>query len=240
MKNKKDIMKKVVLFLKTEKNGFCKITHKKGWLEFLEDGDLVFTPRELHTTLRIIISMDDNQPRGKKLFRLRKKSRFTLRENKEPYRPEEALERFVIYSNESNFYNQIPIGGGKESIDIGIGEDSSKFIFVELKSWNNSNSPLYAIVESLKNLTEYRIIHEKNIKPIPLYKDIELCILAPIAYYQRYGLVDDSGTVKKNEFSHIQSLLNSMEAEFNSKICVMSLDMTYDYFKNICSDIYDK
>ena len=226
--------------MKTEKNGFCKITHKKGWLEFLEDGDLVFTPIELHTTLRTIISMDDKQPRGKKLFHLRRKGGFTLKENKEPYRPEEALERFLVYSNESNFYNQIPIGGGKESIDIGIDENNSNFMFVELKPWSSNNSPLYAIVESLKNLTEYRIIHEKKIKTIALYKDIALCILAPIAYYQKYGLVDYSGNVRKIEISYFQALLNSIEVEFNSKICVMSLDIAYDYFKIICSDIYDK
>jgi len=226
--------------LKTEKNGFCKITHKKGWLEFLEDGDLVFTPQELHAVLRTIISINDNRPRGEKLFHLRRKGGFTLKENKEPYRPEEALERFIVYSNESTFYNQVPIGGGKESIDIGIAENSSKFVFVEMKPWNSNNSPLYAIVESLKNLTEYRIIHQKNIKEIPLFKDIELCILAPTAYYQKYGLVDDSGSLKKNRILHFQSLLNSMGTEFKSKICVMSIDIAYDYFKNMCSDIYDK
>lgn len=75
--------------------------------------------------------------------------------DKIPYRTEEALERLIVVSNGDNFYNQIPIGGGKESIDIGVKESESEFTFIELKPWGNQNSPLYALVESLKNLLEY-------------------------------------------------------------------------------------
>ena len=101
---------------------------------------------------------------------------FTIKKDKKPYRAEEALERFIIISNADNIYNQIPVGGGKESIDIGIKESDSKFKFVELKSWRSNNSPIYAIVESLKNLIEYRIIIEREIKPIQ--KLIKLCLIS--------------------------------------------------------------
>ena len=36
-----------------------------------------------------------------------------------------------------------PIGGGKESIDIGIKASDSKYVFVELKPWKTNNSPIY-------------------------------------------------------------------------------------------------
>ena len=163
----KNILKEVIEHLHTRRTEYCRLKHKRGWLEYLDDGDLVFSPIELHETLRQIIDKKGKRPGGDKLFSLHRKTSFTVKEDKAPYRPEEALERFIIVSNSDNFYNQIPIGGRKESIDIGIKEDDSRFIFVELKPWRSSNSPLYAVVESLKNLIEYRIIHERKIKNIP-------------------------------------------------------------------------
>ncbi len=148
----KDILREVISRLHSHKNGYCRITHKQGWLGYLQDGDLVFTLQELHQTLRKVIDSDQMRPKGNKLFCLRRKYNFTIKADKAPYRTEEALERFIAVSNADNFYNQIPIGGGKESIDIGIKENDSKFTFVELKPWSSTNPPFYAVIESLKNL----------------------------------------------------------------------------------------
>ena len=147
----KGILKEVISHLQSNKAKYCRITHKRGWLEYLKDGDLVFTAQELHQTLRKVIDSDQMRPKGNKLFCLRRKYNFTIKADKAPYRTEEALERFIVVSNAENFYNQIPIGGGKESIDIGIKENDSKFTFVELKPWSSANPPLYALVENLKN-----------------------------------------------------------------------------------------
>ena len=143
-------------------------------------------------------------------------------------------------SNPSNFYNQVPIGGGKESIDIGIKEDDSKFIFVELKPWQSSNSPLYAIVESLKNLIEYRIIHERKIKNIPRYKEVELYVLAPEEYYQSYSLIDEQETYLKDKLSILKGTLDSISSEFQSSIFLMALQQDLDSFLTACKKLYER
>lgn len=224
--------------MNSQQGGFCRINHKRDFLEYLEDGDLIFKPRELHDILRNVIVRDNMKPRGKKLFSLRSKYCFTLTEDKEPYRPEEALERFIIVSNPGDFFNQVPIGGGKESIDIGIKENDSKFIFVELKPWLSTNSPIYAIVESLKNLIEYKIIRKCKIKVIPEY-DVSLMILAPESYYQSYGLIDSIGNPLKDKTRILEKSLNEISSEFGTKISFMMLPIEKEYFLNKCKEIYD-
>jgi len=235
----KDILEKVILRLKSEKGGYCRIKHKRGWLEYLEDADLIFEPYELHRTLRQIIDRDGKRPKGGKLFHLRRKVKFTAKEDKTPYRPEEALERFIIVSNPDNFYNQIPIGGGKESIDIGIQENDSTFVFVELKPWESADSPLYALIESLKNLIEYRIIHERNIKVIPKYDHLELLILAPQAYYQEYRLIDNQGVVQADKIAIFKETLNAISIEFKTAISFMALQINKQDFFRVCRNIYE-
>lgn len=236
----KDILNEVIAHLHTKRTNYCRLKHKRGWLEYLDDGDLVFSPIELQETLRQIIDKKGKRPRGERLFSLRRKTSFTIKRDKTPYRPEEALERFIVVSNPSNFYNQVPIGGGKESIDIGIKEDDSKFIFVELKPWRSSNSPLYAIVESLKNLIEYRIIHEREIKNIPRYKGVDLYVLAPEEYYQSYRLIDEQGTYLKDKLSILKGTLNSISSEFQASISLMALQQDIESFLTVCKKLFEK
>jgi len=184
----KNILQKAISSLNVKKGKYRLIPHKEGWLKFLEDGDLVFKPSELRQIIEKVIN--EFPPGGNKLLYLRNRCNFTVTAEYKAYRPEEALERFITISNSGKFYNQVPIGGKKESIDIGIEESESRFVFVELKPWSSTNSPLYAIVESLKNLILYRIIHRNNIthdKNCKHYKHIDLIILAPSFYYQDYG-----------------------------------------------------
>jgi hypothetical protein len=173
----KEILNKVMNSLVSDNNSYCRVRHKRGWLEYLASGDLGFNEEELHCVFRQVI--DSDRPGGEKLFHLRKSLNFTIMPDKRPYRTEEALERFIVVSNTGDFYNQIPIGGGKESIDIGIVDSDSKFTFVELKPWESQNSPMYALVESLKNLIEYRTILEKRLADIPYFREIDLIVLAP-------------------------------------------------------------
>jgi len=231
----KNILNEVISKLNSEKDGYCRITHKKGWLGFLEDGDMIFKPHGLRKILKETIKREGMEPRGTKLFFLKKRGNFTVTSNKKPYRTEEALERFITASNPDNFFNQIPIGGGKESIDIGIRENESKFIFVELKPWSSTNSPLYAIVESLKNLIEYRIIHEERIKEIEQYREVDLLVLAPWSYYRSYGLID----IPEDKISLVKKALNDLSSEFNTNISLMELPLEKKEFFDICRRICD-
>ena len=235
----KGILKEVISHLQSNKAKYCRITHKRGWLEYLKDGDLVFTAQELHQTLRKVIDSDQMRPKGNKLFCLRRKYNFTIKADKAPYRTEEALERFIAISNAENFYNQIPIGGGKESIDIGIKENDSKFTFIELKPWSSTNSPLYALVESLKNFIEYRIILKRKIKNIPRFKELNLIILAPKDYYQDYNLIDDNGLYRKDMIRVLEKTLKGIGSEFQTNITFMVLEIKKDDFFDACKKIYD-
>lgn len=235
------IVEIIISSLKSKKGPFCRIKHKRGWLGYLKDGDTVFTPQDLKDT--IIQVINDNSPKGEKLFDLngcREENhfRFTILKKMKPYRIEEALERFIIVSNEDNFYNQIPIGGRRESIDIGIRESRSKFIFVELKPWRSDNSPMYALIECLKNLIEYRTIIEKKIKDIERFEEIELMVLAPVVYYQTYRLIKEDGKIWEDNLSVLKETLIKMGKEFQVVISFMILDIDLDSFLEKCRKIY--
>jgi len=229
----KDIIHQIISSLNSPKNGYCRITHKRGWLDFLKDGDLLFTPKELHQKLWEVIDSDGNRPRGERLFWLRKTLSFTMMPDKRAYRTEEALERFIVASNGDGFYNQIPIGGGKESIDIGIRESESKFVFVELKSWDSQNSPLYAIIEILKNLVEYRVIIKQNLEEVPQWNEVELVILAPLQYYQNWKLKDVSNRAV------LMKTVTELCHQFQTRISFMALDIEEDTFTVACRRIYE-
>lgn len=235
----KDILKEVISSLQSDKAKYCRITHKRGWLEYLKDGDLVFTLQELHQALRDVIDSEEMRPKGNKVFCLRRKYNFTIKADKAPYRTEEALERFIAVSNADNFYNQIPIGGGKESIDIGIKENDSKFTFVELKPWSSTNPPFYAVIESLKNLIEYKVIHERKIKDIPQFKELDLMILAPKTYYQTYNLIDNKGLYRVDMIRALEKTLKELSSEFQTNVSFMVLEIEKNTFFNICRKMYD-
>jgi hypothetical protein len=232
----KDVLQEVISRLKSEKGGYCRITHKKGWLGLLEDGDLVFTPHELHQILKEVIDSDGMRPKGDKLLYMRKRDNFTVTGENIPCRPEEALERFITASNPENFFNQIPIGGGKESLDMGIKETDSRFTFIELKPWSSSNSPLYAVVESLKNLIEYRIICDRKIKIIEPFKEVNLIVLAPQAYYQTYGVSEGS----EEKMNLIRKTLSDLGSEFRTNISLMSLPIDEKEFYDTCRKVCEK
>jgi len=247
-------MGRIISGLKSKKNGYCRITHKKGWLGYLEDGDMVFTPQDLKKEILRVVNK--NPPRGERLFDLswcqqEERLHFTMLSLKkpkldppvQPYRTEEALERFIVRSNSNRFYNQIPIGGGKESIDIGIKESDSKFIFVELKPWDSGNNPLYALIESLKNLIEYWIIPKEKIPENKKYEHIELMVLAPIDYYRTYELLESDGKRSENNLSVVRKTLAKIGSEFKdfnlAAISFMALpDFGEPEFLQKCWEVY--
>ncbi len=216
-----------------------RIDHKRLWMEYLKTGKLPFTPKELHTTIQEITNQPENRPRGEKLLHFHKKNRFTLKEDKTPYRPEEALERFIVVSNKDNFFNQVPVGGGKESIDLVVRHSRDSVEFIELKPWDSGDSPLYALVEGLKNLVEYRVIVERQIKEIDVPWKVNISILAPKQYYQNFFLLDASDSGIEENISRATNLLNELVTEFNTNISIYSLTLRNDSFRQACSHIYD-
>lgn len=228
------ILAQVISELNSTRGKYCQIKHKRGWLEYLDHGQWAFTPQELHQTLYKVIDSDGGRPRGEKLFHLQKRYSFTISVDKRPYRPEEALERFIVVSNDDNFFGQIPIGGGKESIDIGIQRQDSKFIFIELKPWRSANNPLYALVESLQNLVEYRLIIKHGIQKIPNYNTVDLMVLAPVDYYQEYGLL------KSKDVYKVEKLVADLGRQFQTSISFMALSIDEQVFLNRCKQIYDQ
>jgi len=235
----KSVMKQVIEHFSESPLSQWRIDHKRLWLEYLETGKLPFTPKELHTTIQGIANQPENRPRGEKLLHFHKKNRFTLKEDKTPYRLEEALERFIVVSNEDNFFNQVPVGGGKESIDLVVRHSMDSVEFIELKPWNSGDSPLYALVESLKNIVEYRIIVGRQIKKIDVPWKVDISMLAPRQYYQNFFLLDASDSGIKENISRSTDLLNELATEFNTNISVYSLTLRADSFRQACSQIYD-
>ena len=98
---------------------------------------------------------------------------------------------------------------------------------------------MYAIIECLKNLIEYRIIHERKIKIIPHYK-VDLIILAPEAYYQEYGIIDDKGILLASKMSTVKKALTDLSIEFKTKISFMALQLDLDSFLSKCKEVSHK
>ena len=235
----KSVMQQVIDHFSESPLSRWRIDHKRLWLEYLKTGKLPFTPNELHTIIQEIVNQPENRPRGEKLLRFRKRNNFTFKEDKSPYRPEEALERFIVVSNEDNFFNQFPIGGGKESIDLVVRHSRNSVEFIELKPWYSGDSPLYALIEELKNLIEYRVIVEKQIKAIDNPWKVDISLLAPKEYYQKFFLIDKSNNTIARNISRTTDLVNDLSLEFNTNISIFSLALTNDSFKQACSRIYD-
>ncbi len=231
------VMKNINLELKTKQNGFYQITNKPGWSKYLKDGELAFDHAKLRHTIEKVVNAD--KPRGARLFCLEPHFNFTMNADKKPCRPEEALERFIVMTNGTDFFNQVSIGGKKESIDIGIKEKNGTFTLVELKPWKSSNSPMYAIVECLKNLTQYRAILEEDRQSVKRFETVHLMVLAPLSYYQQYELVDGSGNVYPGAASTVSRLLGDIGKTFETTITLMALNIDRNDFDGKCAQIYD-
>ena len=105
------------------------LNHKKTWLALLDHGIWPCEPHVLSKKLQELTKIQEYQPRGKKLLFLRSRDKCTLLPSVRPGRPEEALERLIVQSNSGTMYSQMPIRGGKESVD------SSNLYIVCERSW---------------------------------------------------------------------------------------------------------
>lgn len=236
----KRVLKQIVDHFKEFQPGEWGIDHKRLWLEYLKTGELPFSSGDLQHTINKIISKPENLPRGAKLLNFHKKTNFTLKDDKTPYRPEEALERFIIITNEDNLFNQFPIGGRKESVDLVIQHSQDVVEFIELKPWNTNDSPLYALVEGLKNLVEYRVMVDHQIKVITKPWQVNLSVLAPNAYWNSFSLLDGSYIKISKNILRTNKLLNLLAAEFQTNISLYTLDLSHEIFNEICAHVYEQ
>ncbi len=132
------------------------------------------------------------------------------------WKKEEALERFIVYANE-NFANQLNVSDARtrESIDlVEIGTNKKICKLIELKPWDTVNSPLYGLVELLKNY--YLLNNRKDV--------VELMLLAPKKYYQRYYDKSFAGEIFK--------AIDNLHLRLNLKFSLSYLDLEEEDFND--------
>ena len=139
---------------------------------------------------------------------------FTERDNDIylPHRMEEALERVIKIASDNSKLNQIvmPDGGHIDLIDDI--DKKGNATFVELKMWANENdTPLYALLESLKNYYLFNDVRFSKTRELFNNKGIEkitkLVILAPQQYY------DNFKTEKNKSYDILKELIKAIEKE---------------------------
>lgn len=227
-----------------------------GWNNLLRMNNLPVSPAFLKEEIESFIKKPENKPKGNSLLCLRKNLDFTMvKEDEEikPGRSEEALERFIVISNDEVF-NQIPVGGRKENIDLGYWENNDKeiFNFVELKAWEGDESPFYAVIEGLKNLSLFKMVKtkkrsHKEKKKYALDSDevkkIKLIMLAPSEYFDEYFIKrfkSDSREKKKSKFRKFLSFVNDIEKEFNKGEKKFNMQISFRALEIKQEDFYER
>lgn len=223
---KPSVLKKIFDQVPPIMKGCEKLYHKKTWNRFLasESGCLPFVPEGLRTTVKNLVAK--KFPECKRRLEKRQRYEFTLYEKEgraQAYRVEEALERMIVAANSSDMYNQMPLRGGKESLDL-MRLTGKEAVFIELKPWATNNSPLYALIELVKNLEVYREIL-RNYSVEWGYDLKSLILLAPYEYYKSYGINDDKASLDKTS-----ELLKELHTTFNMPMAMYALDYSPQEF----------
>ena len=241
----KGVFDAVIAKLKYE-NCPHKIEDTEFWHQYLSNRRLPFSARDLREVFDVIFKDEKMTPSGKKLLCKRRSTEFTVKRNNKAGRPEEALERFIVVSNdEINICNQFPIGGGKESVDLAILNNSGRHEFVELKPWKSSDSPIYAVIELLKNHYEYGIIRDSDKishhESFTCFNEVDLILLAPRAYYEKYKMINKTTGLPEGDNLHLfKDTLNELGTEFKSRILIMVLCWGLERFEEKCDEVCRK
>ena len=189
--------------------------HKKTWNAFLKTGIPPFDVEEFKHVLDEVLRIPGNEPQGDKLMLRRKTYSFTLYEDGRVLRTEEGLERLLVASNRATCWNQVSIGGGKESVDFMHLPSDGSGEFIELKAWTSQDTPLYAIIESLKNLELYRLLEGQGLAEDRRLNKVGLVVLAPLEYYRSHGLDLYEDGSKGTGLEAIEHLLKALETVFS-------------------------
>ena len=134
---------------------------------------------------------------------------------------ETSIERFIS-AYDKNYSHQYPFEG-KEQIDLIRKNAENIEEIIELKHEDGGDSPLYALIEIVKNYYLLKSKYNHNVK--------ELTILAPKEYFDTYfkkNYVKDKEKLKKEFFKIVKNFENKLKEEFNSdiKINLKTLNFT--------------
>lgn len=97
---------------------------------------------------------------------------------------------------------------------------------------------MYALVEGLKNLIEYRVIAERKITNITIYPQTVVSVLAPAAYYQEYALLDNEGKPMVRNIKQARNLLRGLENTFNTALSLKYIFLSPAAFRDSCEKIF--
>ena len=155
---------------------------------------------------------------------LRQRFEFTIvnQDNFNIWRNEEALERAIVVNNKEIYFNQINLKkGSKENIDL-IKIDDNELTIYELKAENGKDTPLFALIELLKNyyLFKNSQIDDERV----INKTIKLSILAPKEYYDNFS--------KNKLFLKFRELCTIIQDELDIDILIQEVSINSDDIKN--------
>jgi hypothetical protein len=131
-------------------------------------------------------------------------------------------------------FGQMPIRGGKESVDI-VRLRNKVGTFIELKPWKSKDSPLYAILEGLKNLAIFNVLKAKGHQRCDNFSCIDLAVLAPVRYYQDFHLLNEHGEV--NNYFQVKEFIEALAATFKTRIQIFGLNWKEKELLKVCKDI---
>ncbi len=219
--------------------GCRNLSHKKTWLAFLKLQRLPVDLKNLASTIRGVVGDAAYEVRGEKTLELRQRLEFTVNDKGRASRPEEALERMIVVANRTAAFNQVPLRGGKESLDLLLREPGDAAVFIELKPWLSSDTPLVALVELLKNLEIYRRIAACGGLGRGLFLNVRLMLLAPRQYYEAHGLVEPGALSEEMTVPAPawRALLCGLGDYFSVGIECAALDFTATDFESVCLDL---
>lgn len=152
---------------------------------------------------------------------------------------EKNIEKLIatIYEKDKRVSNQWCVGKNQESVDLVICDNNKKYTLVELKSLNQNNtsdSPIFALIETIKNyclLKEYYSQEKSHICDIK-----EFCLLAPKDYYEHFFKGKDA-------INNINEFYKTVE-KFNEENNVSNLKFTMKFInkngKDIVNNAQDK
>lgn len=210
------------------------LNHKRTWLDLVDKG---IWPCDLDLLLKKVqelMKLDEFQPRGKKLLSLRSRDGFTLLPSMKPGRPEEALERLIVHSNPGSMFGQMPIRGGKESVDI-VCLRNMVGTFIELKPWKNNNSPLYAVLEGLKNFALFNVLQNMGHERCENFEHVNLMVLAPVDYFLDYHLINEHRTSDK--YTQVKEFIEAIASKFQTRIQMFGLNWREEDMMKVCQII---
>jgi len=210
------------------------LNHKKTWLALLDHGNWPCEPNVIFKKLQDLTKLEEYRPRGKKLLFLRSRDKFTLLPSLRPGRPEEALERLIVHSNSRVMFGQMPIRGGKEAVDI-VRLRNKVGTFIELKPWKSTNSPLYAILEGLKNLAYFSVLKSMGHQRCDDFSCVNLMVLAPLTYFQNYSLLNENEKV--NNHTKVKEFIEALAGTFKTRIQIFGLNWEEEELLKVCADI---